>query len=217
MLIYKDRISGECVEAREAGSRPGARTKQKTQPPTHSGAQTEPSMTLCSFFLSISHHTGDELLSDSYNVKDSEDGFFIEVDGKWTEVGDVDVDIGANPSAEEGGEDEGVDGASRKVVDIIDAFRLVLLLAIRLLRAHLDSTQRCSAGCANGIDSKAVAVLIANRLVAVGLGHDLHLAERSRRSERAERIAGCFANVRIRVRQQCLSDTFARDAAFAKL
>jgi hypothetical protein len=82
-------------------------------------------MTLCSFFLSISHHTGDELLSDSYNVKDSEDGFFIEVDGKWTEVGDVDVDIGANPSAEEGGEDEGVDGASRKVVDIIDAFRLV--------------------------------------------------------------------------------------------
>uniref|UniRef100_K7MBE9 Translationally-controlled tumor protein homolog n=1 Tax=Glycine max TaxID=3847 RepID=K7MBE9_SOYBN len=38
-------------------------------------------------------------------------------------LGAVDVDIGANPSAE-GGEDEGVDDAAVKVVDIVDTFRL---------------------------------------------------------------------------------------------
>ncbi|EIE25527.1 translationally-controlled tumor protein [Coccomyxa subellipsoidea C-169] len=66
--------------------------------------------------------SGDELISDSYNMKESEDGFFYEVDGKWVTVGDVDVDIGANPSAEE--EEDGVDSQSRKVVDVVDAFRL---------------------------------------------------------------------------------------------
>lgn len=35
----------------------------------------------------------------------------------------MDIDIGANPSAE-GGDDEGVESTSQKVVDIIDAFRL---------------------------------------------------------------------------------------------
>lgn len=44
---------------------------------------------------------------------------------QWQEVGDVDVDIGANPSAEGGGDDEGVDGGARRVVDIIESFRLV--------------------------------------------------------------------------------------------
>lgn len=39
-------------------------------------------------------------------------------------VGDVDVDIGANPSAEEA--DEGTESTSRKVVDIVDSFRLVV-------------------------------------------------------------------------------------------
>ena len=42
---------------------------------------------------------------------------------QWQEQGDVDVDIGANPSAE-GGDDEAVDSSSKKVVDLIDAFRL---------------------------------------------------------------------------------------------
>lgn len=67
--------------------------------------------------------TEEELLSDSYDMKEVQDGFFYEVEGKWVEVGDVDVDIGANPSAE-GGDEEGVESTSRKVVDIIDAFRL---------------------------------------------------------------------------------------------
>lgn len=43
---------------------------------------------------------------------------------QWATVGDVDVDIGANPSAEEA--DEGTESASRKVVDIVDSFRLVV-------------------------------------------------------------------------------------------
>lgn len=41
---------------------------------------------------------------------------------QWVEVGDVDVDTGANASAEEA--EEGVDSSSRKVVDIQDSFRL---------------------------------------------------------------------------------------------
>ena len=43
---------------------------------------------------------------------------------QWQEVGDTAIDTGANPSAEEA--DEGVDSSSRKVVDIIDGFRLVV-------------------------------------------------------------------------------------------
>lgn len=42
---------------------------------------------------------------------------------QWVVKGAVDVDIGANPSAE-GGEDEGVDDQAVKVVDIVDTFRL---------------------------------------------------------------------------------------------
>ena len=43
---------------------------------------------------------------------------------QWVVQGAVDVDIGANPSAEGGGEDEGVDDQTVKVVDIVDTFRL---------------------------------------------------------------------------------------------
>lgn len=39
----------------------------------------------------------------------------------------MDVDIGANPSAEGGGEDEGVDDQTVKVVDIVDTFRLQVI------------------------------------------------------------------------------------------
>ncbi|WOL18874.1 hypothetical protein Cni_G27671 [Canna indica] len=67
--------------------------------------------------------TGDELLSDSFPYKEIENGILWEVEGKWVVKGAVDVDIGANPSAE-GGDDEGVDDAAVKVVDIVDTFRL---------------------------------------------------------------------------------------------
>ena len=45
---------------------------------------------------------------------------------QWVEVGGEDVDamIGANPSAEGGDGDEGVDSTKRKVVDLIDGFQL---------------------------------------------------------------------------------------------
>ena len=42
---------------------------------------------------------------------------------QWVVQGAIDVDIGANPSAE-GGEEEGVDDQTVKVVDIVDTFRL---------------------------------------------------------------------------------------------
>lgn len=63
------------------------------------------------------------MFADSYPMEEVVDGFFYQVQGKWVEVGDTEVDIGANPSAEEA--DEGVESTSRKVVDIIDGFRLV--------------------------------------------------------------------------------------------
>lgn len=67
--------------------------------------------------------SNDELLSDSFPYTELCDGALWEVNGKWVVQGAVDVDIGANPSAE-GGEDEGVDDQAVKVVDIVDTFRL---------------------------------------------------------------------------------------------
>ncbi|XP_042435957.1 translationally-controlled tumor protein homolog isoform X2 [Zingiber officinale] len=67
--------------------------------------------------------TGDELLSDSFPYKEIQNGMLWEVEGKWVVKGVVDVDIGANPSAEQG-EDEGVDDNDVRVVDIVDTFRL---------------------------------------------------------------------------------------------
>lgn len=66
--------------------------------------------------------TGDEMLSDSYDVK--EDGLFLEVEGKWVVLQDAEVDIGGNPSAEGEDADEAVESTQRRVVDIVDAFRL---------------------------------------------------------------------------------------------
>ncbi|KMZ63305.1 hypothetical protein ZOSMA_419G00070 [Zostera marina] len=44
--------------------------------------------------------------------------------GRRQVKGAVDFDIGANSSTEDGGDDEGVDDQSVKVVDIVDTFRL---------------------------------------------------------------------------------------------
>ncbi|XWS14091.1 hypothetical protein CRYUN_Cryun36dG0093200 [Craigia yunnanensis] len=68
--------------------------------------------------------SGDELLSDSFPYKEIENGMLWEVEGKWVVQGAVDVDIGANPSAEGADADEGVDDQAVKVVDIVDTFRL---------------------------------------------------------------------------------------------
>nr|QIB02116.1 translationally controlled tumor protein [Hevea brasiliensis] len=68
--------------------------------------------------------TGDELLSDSFPYKEIHNGILWEVEGKWVVQGAVDVDIGANPSAEGADEDEGVDDQAVKVDDIVGTFRL---------------------------------------------------------------------------------------------
>lgn len=68
--------------------------------------------------------SGDELLSDSFPYKEIQNGMLWEVEGKWVFQGAVNVDIGANPSAEGGDDDEGVDDQAVKVVDIADTFRL---------------------------------------------------------------------------------------------
>ncbi|KAK2982301.1 hypothetical protein RJ640_014820, partial [Escallonia rubra] len=74
--------------------------------------------------LFIHELPGDELLSDSFPYKEIHNGVLWEVEGKWVVQGAVDVNIGANPSAEGGEEDEGVDDQTTKVVDIVDTFRL---------------------------------------------------------------------------------------------
>ncbi len=48
---------------------------------------------------------------------------------QWVVQGAIDVDIGANPSAEGGEDDEGVDDQAVKVVDIVDTFRLQVCVA----------------------------------------------------------------------------------------
>ncbi|KAK1315821.1 hypothetical protein QJS10_CPA05g00415 [Acorus calamus] len=99
--------------------------------------------------------TSDELLSDSFPYKEIENGILWEVEGKWVVQGAVDVDIGANPSAEGGDEDEGVDDQAVKVVDIVDTFRLqeqpafdkkqfvtYIKRFIKLLSSKLDEEQQ---------------------------------------------------------------------------
>ena len=68
--------------------------------------------------------SNDELLSDSFPYTEIENGMLWEVEGKWVVQGALSVDIGANPSAEGGEDDEGVDDQAVKVVDIVDTFRL---------------------------------------------------------------------------------------------
>ncbi|KAF2756808.1 microtubule/calcium-binding protein [Pseudovirgaria hyperparasitica] len=66
--------------------------------------------------------TGDEIISDSYDLKEI-DGVIYEADCKQITLGAVDVDIGANASAE-GGDDEGVEDNAQTVIDVIHSFRL---------------------------------------------------------------------------------------------
>ncbi|XXH05121.1 hypothetical protein Hte_011545 [Hypoxylon texense] len=63
----------------------------------------------------------DELLSDSYDLKEV-DGVAYEADCAMIEIGAVNVDTGANASAEEA--DEGLDDGAQKVNNIIHSFRL---------------------------------------------------------------------------------------------
>ncbi|KAH9906243.1 translationally-controlled tumor protein [Xylariomycetidae sp. FL2044] len=63
----------------------------------------------------------DELLSDSFPVKEV-DGVAYEADCAMIDIAAVDVDTGANASAEEA--DEGLEDTSQKVNNIVHSFRL---------------------------------------------------------------------------------------------
>ncbi|KAI9147956.1 Translationally-controlled tumor protein [Paramyrothecium foliicola] len=65
--------------------------------------------------------TDDEIISDSYDLKEI-DGTVFEADCAMITEGGVEVDIGANASAEEA--DEGVEDAAVKVNNIVHSFRL---------------------------------------------------------------------------------------------
>ncbi|KAJ3509067.1 hypothetical protein NM208_g15720 [Fusarium decemcellulare] len=65
--------------------------------------------------------TGDELISDSYDLKEI-DGIVYEADCAMIEEGGVSVDIGANASAEEA--EEALDDQVTKVNNIVNSFRL---------------------------------------------------------------------------------------------
>jgi len=65
--------------------------------------------------------TGDELISDSYDLK-LVDNVVYEADCKKITVGVGDIDIGANASAEEA--EEGADDSAQQVLDVVYSFRL---------------------------------------------------------------------------------------------
>ncbi|KAL8822961.1 MAG: hypothetical protein Q9191_006316 [Dirinaria sp. TL-2023a] len=68
--------------------------------------------------------TDDEIISDSYPVKEIDDTVY-EVDCKRITLGSENFDIGANPSAEE--QDEGTDEVKKTVIDVVHSFRLQFL------------------------------------------------------------------------------------------
>ena len=55
---------------------------------------------------------------------------------QWVVQGAIEVDIGANPSAEGGEDGEGVDDQAVKVVDIVDTFRLQVSESERKRERH---------------------------------------------------------------------------------
>jgi len=65
--------------------------------------------------------TGDEIISDSYDLKEV-DGVVYEVDCQMITLGAVDIDTGANASAEEA--DEGVEDGAQQVNNVVYSFRL---------------------------------------------------------------------------------------------
>ncbi|KAL8951742.1 MAG: hypothetical protein Q9222_002292 [Ikaeria aurantiellina] len=68
--------------------------------------------------------SGDEIISDTYNLIEKEDAVY-EVDCKKVTLGNESFDTGANPSAEEA--EEGVDDSSKQVIDVVHGFRLNFL------------------------------------------------------------------------------------------
>ncbi|KAI4176673.1 MAG: hypothetical protein Q9188_006338 [Gyalolechia gomerana] len=68
--------------------------------------------------------TGDEIISDTFNLVEKDDAVY-EVDCKKVTVGNENFDTGANPSAEEA--EEGVEDGNKQVIDVVHYFRLNFL------------------------------------------------------------------------------------------
>lgn len=93
--------------------------------------------------------TGDELISDVYDLKEI-DGVVYEADCKKISVGGESFDTGANASAEEA--EEGADDAVEQVIDVVHSFRLTgtqfgkkdylshLKDYMKKVKAHMQST-----------------------------------------------------------------------------
>ncbi|EMC92322.1 hypothetical protein BAUCODRAFT_126310 [Baudoinia panamericana UAMH 10762] len=64
--------------------------------------------------------TDDEIISDVYDLKDL--GVVYEADCKKITLGTDNIDIGANPSAEEA--EEGAEDKAQTVIDVVHSFRL---------------------------------------------------------------------------------------------
>ena len=65
--------------------------------------------------------TGDEIISDSYDLKEI-DGVAYEADCRKITIGGETFDTGANASAEEA--EEGADDQAQQVIDVVHSFRL---------------------------------------------------------------------------------------------
>jgi len=65
--------------------------------------------------------SGDEIISDSYDLKEV-DGAVYECDCQMITLGAVEVNTGANASAEEA--DEGVEDGAQQVNNVVNSFRL---------------------------------------------------------------------------------------------
>ena len=68
--------------------------------------------------------TGDEIISDTYRLKEVDDVVY-EVDCRKVTKGADNIDIGANPSAEE--QEEALEEGTTQVIDVVDGFRLTLM------------------------------------------------------------------------------------------
>ena len=75
-------------------------------------------------YLSQDIVSGDEIISDTYNLKEIDDVVY-EVDCRKVTKGADNIDIGANPSAEE--QEEALEEGTKQVIDVVDGFRLNFL------------------------------------------------------------------------------------------
>jgi len=116
--------------------------------------------------------SGDEMFSDAFPMKDI-DGVAYEVDCEMTVVKEGDVDIGANPSAEE--MEEALESGATTVNNVVHSFRLqpttydkkTYLSHLKgYMKAVADKLENREDGAAAVADFKAKANVFAKKIVA---------------------------------------------------